>query len=199
MQNPSDLEVNPVGKNKNGILKPTLALLILCLAVALLLSSVNMLTKDKIEHNKTLKTNEAIASLFQGTFDSFEELTEGFTYVGSADALYKVYDAGHILQGFVCRATPTGFGGDIGLLVAMDKNATVIGVKVLYSTETAGVGSKVTEDRYLEQYANKSGKLVLNEDIDAITGATISSKNVLTGVNDSMTTCRSLLGLEVAQ
>ena len=50
-------------------------------------------------------------------------------------------------------------------------------------SETPGLGSRVQEAAYLDQYKGQSGTLTLGEDVDAIAGATVSSRAVLNGVN----------------
>ena len=85
-----------------------------------------------------------------------------------------------------------GFGGDMTLMVGYDGARTILGVSIVSHSETPGLGARVkTEAGYLDQYVGKSGEVVLNKngvadgenDVDAISGATISSRAVLTGVN----------------
>ena len=59
-------------------------------------------------------------------------------------------------------------------------------------SETAGLGSRVNDAAYLAQYIGKGGSLVFKTDIDGITGATISSKAVLAGVNMAMTALETM-------
>jgi len=80
-----------------------------------------------------------------------------------------------------------GFGGDIGLMLGVDREGKVTGVRVLTHKETPGLGAKIEQAWFLEQFAGRGlGRdLALKRDggeIDQITGATISSRAVLEAV-----------------
>ena len=68
-------------------------------------------------------------------------------------------------------------------MVGYLSDGTIRSVAVVSHSETPGLGDKITKDDYRSQYAGKSGTLTLGEDIDAISGATYSSRYVMEGVN----------------
>ena len=71
-----------------------------------------------------------------------------------------------------------GFGGTIKILIGVDNSKKITGTKILEHLETPGLGERITEDEFLEQFVNKPITLQANE-IDAITGATISSTAII--------------------
>ena len=68
------------------------------------------------------------------------------------------------------------------LMVGFYSDRSIAGVQILSHSETPGLGAKASDAAYLAQYQGKSGTLSLGEDIDAVSGATISSRAVLSGV-----------------
>ena len=89
------------------------------------------------------------------------------------------------------RAIPVsarGYSGSINMMVGVDKSGKIIGVKVLKQTETPGLGANVSNPGFLNQFIGKTAKdqIEPKKDIDAITGATISSRAVCKGVKDAL-------------
>lgn len=100
---------------------------------------------------------------------------------------YTVYlglSNGDVVGG-TAKITIRGYGGNIDLIVGIDKSRKVTGVRVLSHNETPGLGEKVTKDNYLEQYINKSSNDI--NTVKFITGATISSKAIREGVKRGIT------------
>ena len=91
--------------------------------------------------------------------------------------------------GYVLTAYPSGFGGEIRLMVGIGADGVIQGVRILSHAETAGLGAKSTEPVFYEQYNNLSGgNFAVQKDggnIVAITGATITSRAVTAGVNEA--------------
>ena len=81
--------------------------------------------------------------------------------------------------------TVTGFGGPIEVTVGVDTHGTVTGLSVGGSSfaETAGLGAKAKEPAFTDQFVGKTAPLTLKVDVDAISGATITSRAVTDGVN----------------
>ena len=84
--------------------------------------------------------------------------------------------------------SPRGYSGTIKMLVGIDKTGKVIGLKVLSQTETPGLGANVVNQNFLKQFIGKTAKdpIEPKKDIDAITGATISSRAVCAGVKQAL-------------
>ena len=96
--------------------------------------------------------------------------------------MYEVLEGDRVVGYCVELASP-GFGGDISMTVGFEADGRILGVSIVSLSETPGLGSRVQEAAYLDQYRGQSGPLTLGEDIDAIAGATISSRAVTDGVN----------------
>ena len=88
--------------------------------------------------------------------------------------------------GTIVTSRAKGYGGNVVVMTAFNPDGTIKQIKVTEQAETKGIGSKVVDtpaywDRYMGQQADDA--LVLNQDIDAESGATISSKALLNAVN----------------
>ena len=114
----------------------------------------------------------------------------GFDTVSVSDALYAT-DAAGARIGCVMTLSGKGYGGAIQLTLGVTAQNTVSGISILSQSETAGLGAKCTEDDFQNQFAGKSaGKLsyvknaaASDSEIDAISGATITSSAVTDAVN----------------
>ena len=176
------------------------ALMLICTLVAALLSFVYSATNEQYEQNMLNAKRAAIAALFDCETVETEALsTEGF----EVEELYRVSKNGALL-GFCANVKSAGFGGDIDMMVAMGPSGEMLGVKIVSMSETPGLGSRVGEDEHLSQYRGDfgygyDGGLTLGEHVDAITGATISSRAVNEGVNRALEALRNAMAEEGAQ
>jgi len=98
--------------------------------------------------------------------------------------------------GVVVTVSSKGYGGPIDMLVGVGVNGKVTGIKIVKLNETPGLGSKANDDRYLSQYIGKTWgrKYVVKKDIQAISGATITSGAVADGVSDALRFAKAILG-----
>ena len=181
-------EIKNTKKGKDGplyYLKICLSLLLICSCVAVMLAGINSLTAEKIAENQQKKISDAIIQIFpdledMGILDtSFEETNVADVY------LVKNKDGSY---GYCANVLPKGFGGEMNVMVGVSDIGQVVGVKVVALSETAGLGSRVGENEYLSQFAGKEYEIKLDTDggVDSISGATISSKALLSGVNSAL-------------
>ena len=110
-------------------------------------------------------------------------MAERFKLVRSGGAeFFEGYDGRGALVGFVAKGSAKGYGGDVVVLVGLDKDLRVVGVRVLEQKETPGLGTKATEPPFLRQFRGlKVEDIKLRRyggKVDAITGATITSRAV---------------------
>ena len=145
------------------------------------MSLVFQVTKDAYAANLQKTKDEAVAAIFEAEGLTCKEISN------DADAVvYEVYDANGAFYGYCVEASGKGFGGDIGLMVGYTAEKAICGVRVVSHSETPGLGAKIKSDAwFLEQYEGKSGGVTLGEDVDAIAGATVSSKAVTEGINSA--------------
>ena len=164
------------------ILRLTVTLLLICAAVAAVLAGVNAITKDKIAAIQEQKTQDAIAVVLPGV-SNVEELPLG----GDAGIVTAVYAAG---EGYAVQVAPNGFDGAITMMVGISEGQ-VTGISVISHTETPGLGAVAAANNakgeaFRGQFAGQSGTLAVGDQIDGMSGATITSKAVVTGVNAAL-------------
>ncbi|MBQ8833334.1 MAG: RnfABCDGE type electron transport complex subunit G [Oscillospiraceae bacterium] len=175
------------------VLRLALTLLIITSVVAALLAGVNSITKPAIDKLNAEKTQEAIAAVLPGGYDT--EITD---YADATGLVSKVYAGAN---GYAFEVTPGGFDNTITMMVGIDHDGNVLGISIVSHTETAGLGavaaaSTSAGEAFRSQFAGKSGSVAVSKDggeIDAITGATITSRAVCTGVNAALA-CAAGLG-----
>lgn len=172
--------------DKNGalkILRIAFSLTMICVCVALAVSLSYALTRDRIEEKRIATERAAIAAVF-GRDDIGYRALEGTP--DDVTAVFEVTDADGNIFGYAVSVSPSGFGGNIDMIVGIGTDGKITGVNITALSETPGLGSRVNDANYLSQYNGTGGKLALGSDIDAISGATISSRSVLAGVNRAL-------------
>ena len=178
----------------NQLVKFGFILGVICLAATLVLAVTYEATRPKIEAELKSEENNALKEILPGA-DTFKEKSiddiEYFDAMKSGD-----------LIGYCVRVVANGYNGYIRIVVGIDRSGIIKGVRVLEQYETPGLGSKITEVRpgekdawFLRQFRGKSASTVtLKKDVDAITGATISSRAVTNAIRDTVTDFLSKIG-----
>lgn len=132
----------------------------------------------------------------QSVFDVVRGATR-FEEVDSAElSMFRVFDEGEVLVGYAFVAEPAGFQGAIRVMVGVDGDFTKItGMSVLEHSETPGLGSRIAEPVFGGQFIGKSvsDEFKVEGDIDAVTGATISSTAVANGLKDGIERARIII------
>ncbi len=161
-----------------------LSLFLITAVAALVLALVDALTADVIAQRAEAERQAAMASVVPGA-DVFSEL---YSEDETIDGITGAYD-GTRFKGYCVEVSPNGFGGAIRLMVGVDAGGSVTGVAILDHSETAGLGARADSPDFLNQYIDKSGTIDLtgSNAIDALTGATVTSKAVTSGVNTALT------------
>ena len=133
-------------------------------------------------------------------FSDAMELTDDMTAAATAQggtlaAVYQAQSGGQPV-GYAINVEASGSQGTISMMVGIDMDGAVTGVSIVTNSETSGIGSKVMSNepltngtRVLDQFIGKSaadGVLSVGSNVDAITGATVSTKGVTTGVNAAL-------------
>jgi electron transport complex protein RnfG len=167
------------------IIKTGLILFLITAVSAGLLAAVNAKTAPIIEKNEKQKQQEAMKIVLPEaeSFDDMNLVTDKMDKIISA--VYK----GSGDSGYVVMASPSGYGGEISIAVGVSSNGKVSGVSVVSQSETAGLGAKCTDDEFISQFTGKSENITVSKgnakdnQINAISSATITSKAVTSGVN----------------
>ena len=186
------------------IVKLAVTLFVTCVIVAGLLGFVNKLTLPNITATNKAKTEaamkEVVADPEGSTFSDALEITDDMTAAASSAGAtvteaYAV-EAGGAPAGYALKIVASGSQGNIEMMVGVDAEGVVTGVSIVKNSETSGIGSKVMTNQptakgvgVLDQFEGKSaadGTLTVGTNVDAISGATVSSKGVTTGVNAAL-------------
>ena len=196
----------------NNAVKNVLCLTIITVVAGLGLGYVYDITKEPIaqmEENTKLKAYKAV---FPDAAD-FSEADESLVAKASAnaspegtcdiDSAVVAEDASGGDMGYVINVTThEGYGGDITISMGVDNAGTVKGIEILKISETAGLGMKATEDKFRDQFKDKAvtqfsytkSGAKSDFEIDAISGATITTKAVVDAVNTGLTFYSSIKG-----
>ena len=176
------------------ILRLTVTLLLICAVVALALAGVNSITKDKIAAVKAEKTAKAISAVLENGETAVEVsyAAEGNTTVT------KVYKNDN---GYAVEVAPNGFGGAITMMVGVSTDGKVTGISIISHAETPGLGAvaAATTDKgtaFRDQFQGLVSGITIGDgenQIDALSGATISSQAIVDGVNAALA-CVSNMG-----
>jgi len=198
-----------VEKQLSDIVKPTVVLLLICSVVTLALAFTNSLTKDKIAEAARLEEESARKEVLS-LAESFEEIQGLEAVINDNEALFPVKKAfvgfkGEDAIGRVFLTETKGYGGTIKITVGIDSEGTITGVKIGDNNETPGLGSKAKDEPFISQFQGISPKGALtvvknnktkDEEIDAISGATITSKAVTKAVQAALNVNTELSKLE---
>ena len=184
------------------IIKLTVTLLVTCVVVAAALGGVNAVTEEKIDAINWAKTVEAMKAVVADpdntTFSDKLTLTDEMTAAAGSVTLDSVYEAqvGGATVGYAIKVVSSGSQGKIEMMVGVDAEGTVTGVSIVKNSETSGIGSKVMTNMptangigVLSQFEGKSaadGTLTVGANVDAISGATVSTRGVTNGVNAAL-------------
>lgn len=197
-------EKTKVQMDPKYILKLTVTLFVTCVIVAGLLGGVNAITKDKIAEinwEKTVAAMKAVvadpeATTFSDALENTAEM-EAACLAGGA-TLQNVYEVqvDGAAAGYAIKVSASGSQGAIEMMVGVDGEGTVTGVSIVKHSETSGIGTKVAENEpnsagvgMLTQFEGKSaadGTLAVGTNVDAVSGATVSSRGVTAGVNAAL-------------
>lgn len=180
------------------IVIPALSLFIICIVVTALLGLTNAVTAPKIEE-LAVETQEAAKKEVLADAASFGD-AEQTQLSGTTYTYYKGLAADGSVMGYVVETVSKGYGGDISLMVGVGVDGTVQGVSILSINETAGLGMNAENPEFLEQFLGKSGTIGVQKnsssdtEIQALTGATITSEAMADGVNQALFVCEQLGG-----
>jgi len=168
------------------LLKFGLILGVICMVATLVLAATYGITKPKIDEQLAMEEQEALKAIITQA-DTFSAKTlDGIEYFEAVK--------GERIVGYCLKVTSSGYNGYIRMIAGIDTSGVIKGVRVLEQYETPGLGARINEIKrgeseswFLRQFAGKTADTItVKKDIDAITGATISSKAVADGVSNTV-------------
>lgn len=168
---------------------PPLVLTVIAAVVTGALVATGSVTTPIIEQQAAAAADAARAVVLPSA-DSFTQVTVDEMPEGGVD----IYEANNG-TGYVVTAQAKGYGGMLKVMVGIDSNGLISGTEVLENNETQGLGSKVSEHAFMDQYIGKDSTL---EGIETISGTTISSNAFSKAVQNAYQVYGVAAGVEVA-
>lgn len=196
-----------MGNKKSTIIKDTVILLIITLVSGLALATVNKVTAEPIAYARAEEKNKAYRGMFKEaeTFEENDTLVkecssseeflnnQGFNGTKVDEALIAKGD--NEILGYIINATSSnGYGGNIQVSLGLDKEGKIQGFEILSISETVGLGMKADDDEFKLQFIDKKVKEIkytkagatAEDEINAISGATITTSAVTEAVNSAL-------------
>ena len=163
-----------------------ITLLLITAVVAAVLAGVNSITAPAIEALTIQKTQAAIEQVLPGGAE-----TEVSGYADATGLVSKVYQGAN---GYAFEVTPGGFDNTITMMVGVGNDGTVLGISIISHTEAAGLGAVAAAgtpagEAFRNEFVGATGSVSVSKDggdVEAITGATITSRAVCVGVNAAL-------------
>ncbi len=178
---------------KKQILIPTVALFVICLVATTLLALANNVTAPIIEKNSAQAEAESRMEVLSDA-KSFEDKTfENISYAVGLDG-----DNNQV--GMVFSTSAKSYGGDLIVMTGVDNDGKVTGIQILQISDTAGLGMKAQTDSFKDQFKGLVDGIKVakntadhdNNEILALTGATITSNAVTTAVNEALDSFKTI-------
>lgn len=200
----------------NKIIKDTLAITLITLISGLALGLVQDITAGPIAEQQKKAKEEAYKEVFADA-DTFEELSlteelsasvetnldeNGYSAQNIDEIMIAKDESGNEIGYAFTVTTTEGYGGDIQFAMGVKSDGTMNGISILNIGETAGLGMKATTDTFQNQFKEKkvekfvytkNGASAENE-IDALSGATITTNAMTNGVNAGLCTFQYVEG-----
>ena len=189
----------------NKIIKDAMALTLITLVAGAALGAVHGITKEPIARQEALTKAEAYKEVFEeandySTVEMTDELagqlrdsldSEGYQ-AQSIDEIVEAVDGSGASLGYIITVISSeGYGGDIKFTMGVQSDGTMNGISILSISETAGLGMRANTDEFKSQFVGKNtDKLVYTKngasadnEIDALSGATVTTNAMTNGVN----------------
>ncbi|MBQ8303338.1 MAG: RnfABCDGE type electron transport complex subunit G [Clostridia bacterium] len=172
-------------KKNREIIVPSATLLVICLVATLLLGVTNFFTSDLITK---LEQETQTAAM--------QEVLPAEGYIKTEGKEIYTAEKNGAVAGYIFVTSGAGYGGDIKVMTAVDPAGKILAVSILSaSDETPGLGQNVTKEGFYSQFLGLSSEITVVKnganaevnEINAVTGATISSRAVTKAVNEALT------------
>ena len=183
-----------------GMFKDTCIMLAITVIAGLLLGLVYQVTKDPIAVQKELAKQEACKEVFADAsefsqidvtaYEGQDWNDAGYAKQTIDEVMEAKSDTGEVLGYVITVTTKEGYGGDIQFTEGIQEDGTINGISLLSISETAGLGMRADEvlkpqftNKKADKFEYTKSGAVSDDQIDAISGATITTNAVVNGVN----------------
>ncbi|MBQ7726634.1 MAG: RnfABCDGE type electron transport complex subunit G [Clostridia bacterium] len=182
-------------KKVKGILLPAAILLAICIIISLALSLTNRVTAQRISELEARNQRETMGNLVKAS--DYEHHTKTYE---SKDGEQISFDYDTAVENgetiaYIFVTASKGYGGTVSVMTAVDPQGTVQSVAILdVSNETPGLGQNAAKENFYRQFSGKTAGISLlkngaqedQNEINAVTGATITSTAVTRAVNEAL-------------
>lgn len=169
-----------------------LVLTIIAVVAGVALALTNQVTEEPIRQQNMQRAQGALGELFPEAED-FQEIT-----VAESQELQSAYRAvkGGETIGYAATIASQGYAGPVEVIVGMEPDFMLRGIRVGGSDfkETEGLGARAKEPAFTDQFQGKQPPLTLGQEIEGISGATITSSAVVEGTNQAVDTMKAMMG-----
>jgi len=162
-----------------------ITLAVICIAASASLAAVNSLTKPRILAQAKAEEEAGLKEVMPDAVN-FEPVKSGDDVI-----YYKAYGKDGRFLGAVFKAAGKGYSSTIETIAGITKDGTITAIKVMSQNETPGLGARVVETPFTGQFVNKNTQNLT--EVQAITGATISSKAVIDSVKKKAEEIKGLI------
>ena len=183
------------------IFKPTIILIVICVLVTAALAGTKVITQDQIAAQEKAASEEAQLEVLPG----FDTITEEKSNVNGKEVTYTIAkDSSGIILGYIFTTEYKGYGGLVRVMTGIAVDGTITGNVILSESETPGLGKKAYDESFIGQFKDKNVKSFTlikaqsdkDNEIVAITGATITSNAVTTSMNEALSLFAEITGGE---
>lgn len=176
-------EANIHDDTNNSVFKIAMNLTVTCFISGVIIAGTYAITEPSAHQQRIKAKNDAMQELVKGA-QSFEAVTgkDGW-YAGMKDGRIAAY---------IVPASGKGYAGNIDMLVAVTPDGKSMDFKVIKHSETPGLGDKMLDAKFRRQFSDKASndlsvvKVPTDTNIQALTGATITSRAVTKGVREAV-------------
>lgn len=181
------------------IIKTGIILFLITGISAFILASANSITAPIIAKNEQQKQELAMRKVMPeaDSENGFEEIADAMDKEKKISKVYKARKNGKTC-GYAVISEPMGYNGTVSLMVGVDVEDKVTGIEIISQSETPGLGAKCSEPEFIEQFTGKTEGMTVvknspkENEIDAITSATVTSKAVTLGVNNAIEAVKAI-------
>lgn len=196
-----------MAKKKENLVLNTIVLTVISVIAVALLAIVNQITSEPIRQAEVNQKAEAYKVVYADAkefaeIDGVDKMIEdsakllednGFKGCAITESLAVKGDNGDVEGYIVAASSPNGYGGEINIAIGI-KDGKLTGFTAISNNETAGLGSKCTEPEFANQFKDKLAEILSysktgasgDTEIDAISGATITTNAVTEAVNSAI-------------
>lgn len=181
---------------KSSLFWPAWILFIICVLVTLALAGANELTKGTIAKQEKIDADNARREVFTAAA-AFEDITMKIKADESLkiSSVYTALDSQNQVIGLVIISASRGYAGDVFVMSGITPDRSICGIKVMSDDETPGLGKKIEAPSFAKQFIDQTAGLLFSVKVsdssvnyvDAVTGATISSRAMTNAANNALT------------